>query len=159
VKGMRIFLTSFVLVAAMATALIADMAAPTIMILGEPCGPGAARQNPWFCFEDRDGNGFYDFVTAGDCNGDVRGRPMRVNEKPGDPFAPMPGDTRIGKLPPGTFSKSAELITAVQPDGSHTWAIVERDGAGLEVCRTTRNLDMSFGCTCPSDENDDGDLK
>jgi hypothetical protein len=144
--------TAIAIVAALfiATALVAATALPPLLVNGSACPKGSARTNKWLVFEDRDGNGTYDFVIAGDCDGTVRGREWRVV---GDPFDPTTGDIAIGKLPANVSVANPDLSYTQMPSGLFAWTVTERATDGTVVCTYERGVDMLLTSSCPPDGN------
>lgn len=131
-------------------AIASAKALAPLIVTGPDCPAGSARTVPWIMFEDRNGDGAYDFIIAGDCNGDVRGRPWQPNIQ-ADPFVPTSADVPIGALPPGVVGISPELGFHEEASGLYSWTLVERTiepGGGAEVCRIVRDADMGLSTTC-----------
>lgn len=137
-------------------------AAEPVFMVGGLCPAGSARIRPWVLFEDRNGDGYFDFMTAGDCNGDVRGRPWNpsVDEAP---FTPLETDIYIGQLPHDVANVSPDFSLSEESNGLYSWTIIERagvaPGGGQEVCRVTRNASGVLSTTCTPNEGYEGDLQ
>ncbi len=135
----------------LAATLLAATALPPLLVNGPACPKGSARTNKWIVFEDRDGNGSYDFVIAGDCDGTVRGREWRVSS---DPFDPTPGDIAVGQLPANvSVAPTPDLSYTQLPSGLFAWTVTERATDGTVICTYDRGVDMSLVSSCPPDGN------
>lgn len=160
---MRTITLTAILLAFVGTELLAKAAEPQFMV-GGLCPPGSSRTRPWILMEDQNGDGYYDFMTAGDCNGDVRGRPWNpsVDELP---FTPMETDIYYGRLPNEVANVHPDLSFTEEPNGLYSWLIIERvsitpggmPGFGTEVCRIGRDADGVLSTTCPPMNGDGGE--
>jgi hypothetical protein len=128
----------------------AATALPPTIITGS-CPSGSARATKWIMFEDLNGDGTYDWVVAGDCDGSVRGRPWRVMA---DPFDPTSDDLVIGQLPVGIAAVNPDLHSTQLPNGLYAWTLTERTSNGAEVCRYERTDAMELTSTCPPPDKD-----
>lgn len=153
-----IYLALVLLTAAPALAL-AKALEPTVM-LGPACGPGSARNRQFLVFEDRDGDGGYDFITAYDCNGDVRGRPWGSVHESEAPWIPLQTDFYFGHLSNDVVSINRSLSYTELPSGLYTWTLTEYGGTGagpgpgVELCSSGRNSNGNLWSTCQAeDEN------
>ncbi|MBS1910822.1 MAG: hypothetical protein JST22_02435 [Bacteroidetes bacterium] len=145
----RLSLTAAVVLAVTATAAVAATALPPLLVTGA-CPAGSARATKWCLFEDLNGDGIYDWVDFGDCDGVVRGHSWSVS---GDPFERHPDDVLIGQLPAGIVDVAPDLSYTQQPGGLYSWTVTERIPTGVVVCVHSRNADMVLGSTCPPDNN------
>jgi hypothetical protein len=128
----------------------AGTAAPPMLISGA-CPSGSARATKWILFEDLNGDGGYDWVVAGDCDGSVRGRPWRAMS---DPFDPTAEDIIIGQLPAGLANVNPELHYDRLPTGNYSWKVTERLSSGAEACSHERTNAMELTSTCPPPAGD-----
>lgn len=157
----RLFTVALVFFAVVGAEALAKALEPLIA-LGPYCAAGSARGRTFLVFEDRDGDGGYDFITSYDCNGDVRGRPWNASMEE-DPFIPLPTDKYIGHLPDDVVGASYEFIFNREQTGLYSWEVIERTSgltptSGIEVCRTSRNVNMELTCTCPPNQDGGEDL-
>jgi hypothetical protein len=150
----KLLIAAFILFAASASVWAKAM--PPLLVVGPECGAGSARANRWVMFEDRNGDGTYDFVLRGDCDGNVSGRPWEGNVQ-ADPWMPSTEDVLIGHLPVGVTGVTHDDISMhEESSGLYSWTIVERVPTGTEVCRIQRNAAMVLSCTCPPDDGEGG---
>lgn len=123
-------------------------AADPMLVKLEPCPSGSKRPVPWLLYEDRDGDGYYDYVTAGGCDGTTKGRPL--GNVMTDPFAPTPDDSPLGRLPQGAIIDSVAAHSIGMPPGGslYTWTVTEYYH-GTAVCSYSRTASGALTTTCP----------
>lgn len=119
------------------------------LITGEPCAAGSKRAVPWILFEDLDGNGHYDHMTVGFCDGSVSHRGFSV--MPADPWQHEPGDTAVGQLPPtaapsDTIAFNSASVSSAT--GLWIWTATEYH-QGTPVCSYSRTETGVITTTCP----------
>lgn len=108
------------------------------LIVGSACGAGSKRTHPWMLFEDRNGDGYFDHVVTGACDGSTAERDFSV--MPSDPWTLLPGDVAVGHLPSNAVADSIVLNEAhiSSATGLFVWTATEYY-AGNIVCAYTRN--------------------
>lgn len=125
-----------------APALRAGAAAQPQKVIGPACDPGQTREHSYMIFEDRDGDGNYDYWIKYFCNGKVH----EGEWDPEDMIGWEEGGTPIGTLPSLAEKVYLDLeITGTAPNGSYTWIAREKrrsDGALIAV--TTRHANGSL---------------
>ncbi len=147
----RVSLTAIFASFVLAATAFAATAAQPVMIVGSACPAGSARAYKWVVFEDHNGDGQYDYIIQGGCDGSVVGRNWDVQS---DPFEPTSGDILIGRMPAGIVGVNPQLVMSMQqPDGLYTWTLVEYASTGAEACRYERNAAQELASTCPPDGN------
>ena len=142
-------------------ALALAKAATPLLVTGPACGPGSATAYPWILFTDTDGDGGYDFMTAGDCNGDVRGRPWNPSIDQ-YPFVPQPNDVYYGRVPEGTIGVHPSLSYEETPAGLYTWdvsLVSIGPGGASEVLRVSCDAHMSISMACQPDNGSSEELE
>lgn len=113
----------------------ANTAAKPIFVPGEDCPPGSAVKNPWVVFEDRDGNGLYDYKTTMSCDGTLR-------------WGPLSSITEHGHLPVGVIGLHSQFSYSVCGNQLYSWQVVLLDDNDVEVCRVEVNCSQFQSTTC-----------
>lgn len=108
------------------------------LIVGSGCPAGSKRTHPWMLFEDRNGDGYFDHVVTGACDGSTAERDFNV--MPSDPWTLSPGDVPVGNLPSNAVASSIVLNEAhvVSSTGLFVWTATEYHEGNI-VASYTRN--------------------
>lgn len=112
-----------------------------LLVMGEPCATGSARQYPWRVFEDSDGDGTYDMETVANCDGSTVTGPLNsVNP------------IQIGQLPTGptVMFVSISYTAPTSDNGMWDWELNEYAGSTSPVCTVAR-LEGILSCSCQGD--------
>lgn len=142
----------FVLIAAFlfcAAQCVAEaLPACPVLITFEACPGGSKRAYPWLLYEDRNGDGFYDYVTAGSCDGTTASRPLP--SVTANPFDPTEYDVPLGELPQGAGVDSVGVygVHVASGTGLYAWTVTEYH-QGVAVCTYGRNDAGALASTCP----------
>lgn len=130
--------------------LSAEAAQPPLLVMGPSCegadcGPDQepVRQQSFVLFEDRDGNGSYDYYTRFGCCGVSYQGPWHSSIDPWDPA----GGTPISTLPQGPYETypSLSYTGSFTLMGGYTWTLKEKKVSdGSLVAEWSRNPDGSF---------------
>lgn len=130
-------------------------AAPPLVVVGPGCAAGSARVSPFMVFEDRNGDGAYDYITAFSCDGSSAGWPWT----PGSvtPFTPPDNAIPVGVQPTCAMNTTYTFTSAYDtPSGLYTWTVTERNpavgpGPGIIVSVVKRNASGSMSVSVNSD--------
>jgi hypothetical protein len=119
------FILSLVACLLVATGTLLAEAIQPLLVTGPACGAGSARTYSYVIFEDRDGDGNYDWIISAACSGTISGAPWNGSTQQdlfgggGDPFGQIPvGD---GQVTPPTIWVSPTS----GPGGFYTWTVTE----------------------------------
>lgn len=131
-------------------AVLAETAKPPLLVMGPSCesaecGPDQepVRQQSFIVFEDRDGDGTYDYYTRFSCCGISYQGPWNTSINPWDPI----NGTPIGTLPNGPYESYPSLSTtgSFTLAGGYTWTLKEKKVTdGTVIAEWSRNPDNSF---------------
>lgn len=135
---------------AFSNAAFAETAQPPLLVMGPTCetadcGPDQqpVRQQSFVVFEDRDGNGSYDYYTRFGCCGISYQGPWNSSIDPWNPA----GGTPIATLPMGSYETypSLSYTGSFTLMGGYTWTLKEKKVSdGALVAEWSRNPDGSF---------------
>lgn len=135
-----------ILILSNGSGMIAGTALPPQEVVGPSCPPGGKRQHSTMVFEDRDGDGTYDYWIKYFCNG-------KANQGSWNPNEQIDWDesdgTPLGELPafPGGPVYIEMTIDGTDPLGRYIWTIREkRVSDNAVVAETVRhpNGDMTY---------------
>lgn len=118
------------------------------LLVGSACATGSARTHPWMLFEDLNGDGYFDHVTVGLCDGSTSARDFDV--MPLDPWQLAPGDTAVGGLPPNVICNAVALHDVHMPSSGtmFAWTLTE-SYQGTPICSCGRSDAGAFSTSCP----------